>query len=51
MDALRAGGDLNDERSELLTQLRTTFKISVDRHKAEVRRAVNNEILNTVAQK
>ena len=51
VDALRAGGELTEEKSGLLEQLRSSLRISTERHKTEVRRALNNEILNTVANR
>ena len=49
--ALRAQGDLNKERRKILQDLSTVLNVSIDRHKAEVRRAVNDELLNTIATK
>ena len=47
--ALRAQGDLTKERRKVLQDLSTLLNVSVDRHKAEVRRAVNDELLHTIA--
>ena len=51
LDALRAGGGLTPRKSSFLADLRKILSISDDRHKAEVRRAINSEILNTVCEK
>ncbi len=51
LDALRAGGVLTSRKSSFLADLRKILSISEDRHKAEVRRAINSEILNTVCEK
>lgn len=50
VSALRAQGSLNDPKRKILSDLRDTFHITTDRHKAEVRRAVNDEKLTTVAE-
>lgn len=47
--ALRAQGDLSKERRKILQDLSNALNISVERHKAEIRRAVNDELLNTIA--
>lgn len=49
VSALRAQGPLNTEKLKLLKDATTLLNISQDRHKAEVRRAVNDEKLNTIA--
>ena len=46
---LRAQGDLTKERRKVLQDLSHILNISVERHKAEVRRAVNDELLGTIA--
>ena len=46
---LRAQGDLTKERRKVLQDLSHLLNISVERHKAEVRRAVNDELLSTLA--
>lgn len=47
--ALRAQGPLNQEKRKLLKDLGKILNISIDRHKCEVRRAANDEKLNTIA--
>jgi hypothetical protein len=47
--ALRAQGELTKERRKVLNDLGNILNIPVDRHKAEIRRAVNDELLNTIA--
>ena len=49
VSALRAQGDLTKERRKILTDLSHVLNISPDRHKTEIRRAVNDETLATVA--
>lgn len=49
VSALRAQGALNTEKIKLLKESSVVLNISQDRHKAEVRRAVNDEKLNTIA--
>ena len=51
MSALRAQGDLNKERRKVLNDLSSVLNVSVERHKTEVRRAVNDEFLTTVANR
>ena len=51
VNALRGQGDLNKERRKVLSDLSAVLNVSIDRHKAEIRRAVNDELLNTVAAK
>ncbi|XP_052463684.1 BRCA2-interacting transcriptional repressor EMSY-like isoform X2 [Carassius gibelio] len=47
--ALRAQGDLTKDKKELLGELTRVLSISTERHRAEVRRAVNDERLTTIA--
>nr|XP_033805175.1 BRCA2-interacting transcriptional repressor EMSY isoform X3 [Geotrypetes seraphini] len=47
--ALRAQGDLNKDKKDLLGELSKVLSISTERHRAEVRRAVNDELLTTIA--
>ncbi|XP_063112534.1 BRCA2-interacting transcriptional repressor EMSY isoform X13 [Cavia porcellus] len=47
--ALRAQGDLTKEKKDLLGELSKVLSISTERHRAEVRRAVNDERLTTIA--
>ncbi|KAM4701023.1 BRCA2-interacting transcriptional repressor EMSY [Discoglossus pictus] len=49
ISALRAQGDLSKEKKDLLGELSKVLSISTERHRAEVRRAVNDERLTTVA--
>lgn len=47
--ALRAQGDLNKDKKKILQDLASILSISLERHRGEVRRAVNDERLNTIA--
>lgn len=49
VSALRAQGSLNQEKRRLLKETCTALNISTDRHKAEIRRAISDERLNTIA--
>ena len=49
VSALRAQGELTKERRKVMSDLSNILNISIERHKAEIRRAVNDELLNTVA--
>ncbi|KAK2828409.1 hypothetical protein Q5P01_019443 [Channa striata] len=49
ISALRAQGDLNKDKKDLLGELTKILGISTERHRAEVRRAVNDERLTTIA--
>ncbi|XP_053564674.1 BRCA2-interacting transcriptional repressor EMSY isoform X2 [Bombina bombina] len=49
ISALRAQGDLCKEKKDLLGELSKVLSISTERHRAEVRRAVNDERLTTIA--
>ncbi|XP_072432922.1 BRCA2-interacting transcriptional repressor EMSY isoform X1 [Chiloscyllium punctatum] len=49
ISALRAQGDLTKEKKDLLAELAKVLSISTERHRAEVRRAVNDERLMTIA--
>ncbi|XP_056650927.1 BRCA2-interacting transcriptional repressor EMSY isoform X8 [Monodelphis domestica] len=49
ISALRAQGDLTKEKKDLLGELSKVLSISTERHRAEVRRAVNDELLTTIA--
>ncbi|XP_033063752.1 BRCA2-interacting transcriptional repressor EMSY isoform X8 [Trachypithecus francoisi] len=51
ISALRAQGDLTKEKKDLLGELSKVLSISTERHRAEVRRAVNDERLTTIAHK
>ena len=51
VSTLRAQGELNKERRKLLEDLSSLMKIPPDRHKAEIRRAVNDEKLGTIAER
>uniref|UniRef100_A0A8C3DY14 BRCA2-interacting transcriptional repressor EMSY n=1 Tax=Corvus moneduloides TaxID=1196302 RepID=A0A8C3DY14_CORMO len=48
ISALRAQGDLTKEKKDLLGELSKVLSISTERHRAEVRRAVNDERLTTI---
>jgi len=50
VNALRAHGDLTKERRKILGDLCSIFSISLERHKTEIRRALNDETLNTIAK-
>ncbi|XP_029375132.1 BRCA2-interacting transcriptional repressor EMSY isoform X2 [Echeneis naucrates] len=49
ISALRAQGDLTKDKKDLLGELTRILGISTERHRAEVRRAVNDERLTTIA--
>uniref|UniRef100_A0A1A8IKQ5 BRCA2-interacting transcriptional repressor EMSY n=1 Tax=Nothobranchius kuhntae TaxID=321403 RepID=A0A1A8IKQ5_NOTKU len=49
ISALRAQGDLTKDKKDLLAGLTKILGISTERHRAEVRRAVNDERLTTIA--
>lgn len=49
ISALRAQGDLTKDKKDLLAELTKILGISTERHRAEVRRAVNDERLSTIA--
>jgi hypothetical protein len=49
--AFRAQGDLTANKADLLRDLQMILRISVDRHKAELRRATNDEKLFTIAKR
>ncbi|KAH3805994.1 BRCA2-interacting transcriptional repressor EMSY-like isoform X5 [Dreissena polymorpha] len=49
VSAFRAQGDLNKEKKKMLYDLQHFLSISTERHRAEVRRAVNDEKLATIA--
>ncbi|XP_061607001.1 BRCA2-interacting transcriptional repressor EMSY isoform X2 [Phyllopteryx taeniolatus] len=49
ISALRAQGDLTKDKKDLLGELTKILGISTERHRAEVRRAVNDERLCTIA--
>ena len=51
VSAFRAQGDLNARKTQALKELETLFRISPDRHKAELRRALNDEKLHTIAKR
>lgn len=48
--AFRAQGILNENKLKILKDLRQAFHISDERHKAEIRRVVNDESLSTIAK-
>lgn len=47
---LRAQGALGPEKRKLLQDMAAALNIPIERHKAEVRKAVNDEKLNTIAE-
>ncbi|XP_066266284.1 BRCA2-interacting transcriptional repressor EMSY-like isoform X3 [Branchiostoma lanceolatum] len=49
ISAFRAQGDLSKDKKKLLDEIAKVLSISTERHRAEVRRAVNDESLSTVA--
>ncbi|RWS05882.1 protein EMSY-like protein [Dinothrombium tinctorium] len=49
VSALRAQGEFNKEKKQILQQLCHLLSITIERHQAEIRRAVNDEKLNTIA--
>lgn len=49
MTALRAQGSLNQDKLNALKEICTILNISQERHKAEIRRVVNDEKLTTIA--
>lgn len=49
VSVLRAQGELTKEKRKLLNDLQTMFSITLERHRAEIRRAVNDEKLTTIA--
>ena len=49
IDALRAGGDITDEKKAVLSELGKHLSVPLERHKTEIRRAVNDELLATIA--
>ncbi|CAL4072834.1 unnamed protein product, partial [Meganyctiphanes norvegica] len=46
----RAQGELTKEKRKLLNDLQAVFSITLERHRAEIRKAVNDEKLNTIAE-
>lgn len=50
VSALRAQGELSPEKRKLLQDIAATLNISMERHRAEIRRAVNDEKLATIAE-
>ena len=51
MDAFRAGGILTEDKKCCLENVAKLLNISTERHKAEVRRAVNDELLTTISSR
>ncbi|XP_077987831.1 BRCA2-interacting transcriptional repressor EMSY-like [Glandiceps talaboti] len=49
ISAFRAQGDLSKDKKRLLNEIGSVLSISTERHRAEVRRAVNDEKLSTIA--
>ena len=50
VSVFRAQGELTKEKRKVLSDLQTMFLISLERHRVEVRRAVNDEKLHTIAE-
>ena len=51
ISVLRAQGPLTKDKRLAIDNLRHIFHIKTDRHKAEVRRAVNDELLTTISER
>ncbi|XP_022248165.1 BRCA2-interacting transcriptional repressor EMSY-like isoform X2 [Limulus polyphemus] len=51
VSAFRAQGELTKEKKKMLHDLSSSLSISLERHRAEIRRAVNDERLNTIADR
>ena len=51
VDAYRAGGVLTEEKKSSLESVAALLNISGSRHRAEVRRAVNDEVLKTISER
>jgi len=51
VSVFRAQGGLSETKAKLLEDLRQHFHINQERHRAEVRRAANDEQLCTIAEK
>ena len=49
VSVFRAQGKLTKERRKTLQDLSNLLNVPIERHKAEVRRSINDELLNTVA--
>lgn len=49
VSALRAQGPLNSDKRKLLKDTGCLLNITQDRHKAEIRRAISDEKLSTIA--
>lgn len=49
VSAFRAQGELNKSKKKVLNDLQNILSISTERHRAEIRRAVNDEKLETIA--
>ena len=49
ISTLRAQGELTKERRKVMNDLGNILNIPIERHKAEIRRAINEELLNTIA--
>lgn len=51
VSAFRAQGELSKDKKKILQDLCSSLSISVERHRAEIRRAVNDEKLGTIAER
>lgn len=49
--AFRAQGTLTKDKKRMLLEFCSALSISMERHRAEIRRAVNDEHLNTIAER
>lgn len=47
----RAQGTLDQKRLKILSDLREVLQVDANRHRCEVRRATNDEILTTIADR
>ena len=50
VSVLRAQGPFTDEKKKLLSELAKVLHISNERHRAEVRRAVNDDKISVIAE-
>lgn len=51
VDALRAQGALTKNKYEVLKSLADTLKVGEERSRSEIRRAVNNSLLTSIAER
>ena len=50
VDALRAQGSLTKDKQDVLKSLAVSLKVSEERCRSEIRRAVNDETLSSIAR-